>query len=45
MIPVDAGSKHVVARTSRGHPACGLFKRKFNEHLIYSKCSVNSLDE
>ncbi|RGJ89535.1 hypothetical protein DXD46_06575 [Phocaeicola vulgatus] len=35
MIPVDAGSKHVVARTSRGHPACGLFKRKFNEHLIY----------
>jgi len=28
MIPADAGSKHVVARTSRGHPACGLLKKK-----------------
>ena len=34
MIPVDAGSKHVVARTSRGHPARGLSKKKSDKHLL-----------
>ena len=28
MIPADAGSKHVVARKGRGHPACSLSKKK-----------------
>ena len=40
MIPVDAGSKHVVARTSRGHPR--LVKKESLTNIYYNNWYKNN---
>jgi len=43
MIPADAGSKHAVTRTVRGHPGPQTVKKEIRHNIIYRYESVSWL--